>query len=93
VDVSVPFSVATLGGKIQIPVVGGAIEQTIPEGTQSGHILRLRGKGVTSRNGQTGDLYINVSVEMPKKLTKEQKELFKKLNVSPQTTDDQEEED
>ncbi len=82
VDVSVPFSVAALGGKIQIPTVTGMIEQNIPDGTQSGHILRMRGKGVTSRNGQTGDLYINISVEIPKKLSKEQKALFKKLSES-----------
>jgi molecular chaperone DnaJ len=53
---------------------------TIPEGTQPGATLRLKGKGVKSLRGNTyGDEYVTVKVKVPTKLTKQEKELYKKL--------------
>ena len=78
--VKVPVSVTTaaLGGKITIPLIDETMEYTIPEGTQSGKIFVIRGKGIKSSRG-TGDLIVTVVVEIPTKLTKEQKKLFEQL--------------
>lgn len=80
--VSVPISLDTaiLGGKVKIPLIDDTLEYTIPEGTQSGKIFFVRGKGIKTSRG-TGDLYIEIVVEIPTKLSKSQKkaiEEFKK---------------
>jgi molecular chaperone DnaJ len=76
-----PISIATaaLGGKIDIPVIAGGKEEIrIPEGTQTEHRFRLRGKGMPSLRGHSfGDLYVEVRVETPTKLSKKQKELLR----------------
>jgi molecular chaperone DnaJ len=76
----VSFVTATLGGQIEAPTCdGGKAKITIPEGTQTGRQFRLRGKGmpVMRGGGMAGDLYIEVSVETPVKLSKKQKELLR----------------
>ena len=78
VEVPISFKTAALGGKIQIPLIDDTMEYTIPEGTQSGKVFFVRGKGIRSSRG-TGDLYIVVTVEVPTKLNKEQKKLFEEL--------------
>ncbi|SNZ19930.1 molecular chaperone DnaJ [Cohaesibacter gelatinilyticus] len=76
----VPISMTTaiLGGSFEVPVVGGGKTRVkVPEGTQSGKQFRLRGKGMpVLRSAQHGDMYIQVDVETPRKLTKRQKELI-----------------
>ena len=64
-----------LGGSIEVPTLdGGRAKVAIPEGTQSGRQCRLKGKGMpVLRSGQRGDLYIEVAVETPVKLSKRQK--------------------
>lgn len=79
VELPVPFITATIGGTIEVPSLDGTFSQKIPEGTQSGTMLRIRGKGIKLRNGQIGDLYLNVVVEVPKNLTKSQKKIFDEL--------------
>lgn len=78
--VNVPISVATaaLGGTVKVPLIDDIMEYTIPEGTQSGKIFFVRGKGIKTNRG-TGDLYIEVTVEIPTKLTKAQKQAFTDL--------------
>jgi molecular chaperone DnaJ len=73
---------ASLGGVIEVPTVeGGRARVTVPEGTQSGHQFRLKGKGMSvMRATSRGDMYIRVQVETPVKLTKRQKELLKKFD-------------
>ncbi|MCL2540570.1 MAG: molecular chaperone DnaJ [Firmicutes bacterium] len=80
-DLPVPFTTAMLGGKIKIPSLDGKLELTIPENTQTGTILRLRGKGIKHLNKSStyGDMYVNVIVELPKHLDKKGKEAFSKL--------------
>ncbi len=78
VEVPISFKTAALGGKVKIPLIDDTIDYTIPEGTQSGKVFFVRGKGIRSSRG-TGDLYIVVTVEVPSKLTKEQKKLFEQL--------------
>ncbi len=72
VSVPVSFKTAALGGKVKIPLIDEVMEYTIPEGTQSGKIFFVRGKGIKGSRG-SGDLYIEVIVEVPSKLNKEQK--------------------
>ena len=72
VDLPISFRTAALGGKVMVPGLDDAFEYTIPEGTQSGTTFTVRGKGIKNKNG-TGNLYLTVFVEVPTKLTKEQK--------------------
>ena len=79
-DLYISFSEAALGTSTEIETVTGKVRIKIEPGTQSGKILRLRGKGVRSINGYgTGDLLVHVNVWTPKELTKEQKEFFEKM--------------
>lgn len=76
----VSFVTAALGGSIEVPTCdGGRAKISIPEGTQSGRQFRVRGKGmpVLRGGGMSGDLYIEVAVETPAKLSKKQKELLR----------------
>src|SRR5712671_4615964 len=83
----VPISMvqAALGGEFEVPTIEGAKTRVkVPEGTQSGRRFRLHGKGMpVLRSRQTGDMYVQVMVETPQKLTKRQRELlneFEKLS-------------
>jgi molecular chaperone DnaJ len=80
--VPIKFTTAALGGAIEVPTIDGTqVKVTIPEGTQSGHQFRLKGKGMTvMRAPGRGDMFIQVSVETPVKLTKRQKELLSEFD-------------
>ena len=76
-DVTVSFTQAALGGEIDVPTLNGMIKHNMPEGTQPGTVIRLRGQGIQNLRGAgKGDLYIKVNVEIPRKLTDKQKELL-----------------
>ena len=78
VRVPITFSQAVLGDEIEVPTVDGRVQQRIPEGTQSGTRFRLRGQGIQYLNGRgRGDQYVIVDVEIPKKLTKAQRDALK----------------
>jgi molecular chaperone DnaJ len=70
------FVTAALGGKVEVNTLGGAISLKIPEGTQTGRKFRLKGKGVTDRKGNTGDLIVQLIIETPLNLSDRQKELL-----------------
>lgn len=72
VDLPVPFETAALGGTVKVPDLDDAFDYTVPEGTQSGTTFTVRGKGLKTRSG-TGNLYLRVFVEVPTKLSREQK--------------------
>ena len=74
----VPMTTAALGGEIEIPTIdGGRAKVKIPEGSQSGRRMRLRGKGMSVlRSNQRGDMYVELSVETPSKLSKRQREIL-----------------
>ena len=76
--VPIPMTRATLGGSIEVPTLGGGrAKVTIPGGTQSGHQFRLKGKGMPMvRGARSGDMYIQITVETPVNLTKQQKALL-----------------
>ncbi len=79
VDLPIPFLTAALGGTVKVPDLDDAFDYTIPEGTQSGTTFTIRGKGIKSRAG-TGNLYLCVFVEVPTKLSKEQKRVLEEAN-------------
>ena len=73
--VPVKFSVAALGGKIVVPKLRGRANLTVPAGTQGGTIFRLRGEGMPHLRGSgAGDLLVRVDIDVPKKMTDEQKQ-------------------
>lgn len=80
--VPLPMIKAALGDKIDVPTIeGGKATITVPEGTQSGQTLRLKGKGMTAlRTSSRGDLLIEISVETPQNLTRKQKELLREFD-------------
>jgi len=82
-EVPIGITTAALGGKVQIPTLGGRAEIELPEGTQSGKQFRLRGKGIKGiRSSYPGDLYCHIVVETPVKLTEHQRKLLKELDES-----------
>ena len=71
---------AMLGCEVEIPCLDGKYKVKVEPGTQSGTVVRLRGKGLPSVNSYgTGDLYVKIAVWIPKKLTKEEKALFESM--------------
>jgi molecular chaperone DnaJ len=82
--VPVSFAVAANGGTVEVPTISGKTKLNIPAGTQHGQILRLKGKGAPSlRRGMgRGDLHIQIIVETPVNLSKEQRELLEKFAAS-----------
>ena len=82
-EVPIPFTAAVLGGVVEVPTITGKAKMRVPAGTQSGTVLRLKGKGVPSlRGGARGDLHIRVVVETPVALSKEQLETLTKFSDS-----------
>lgn len=86
----IDVATATLGDKIEIPTIEKRVKISIEPGTQSGKILRLRGKGLPSVNGYgRGDLLVNINVFTPKQFSKEDAELLEKLRQSPNFVPDE----
>jgi curved DNA-binding protein len=79
----VPVSVTTgvLGGEAQVPTITGSVRLKIPEGTQNGQVFRLKGHGMpqVGRPDDRGDLYATVEVQLPRTLTKEQRQHYEAL--------------
>jgi len=91
-QVPVSFVQAALGDEIEVPTLGGKVTLKVPAGTQTGKILRLRGKGVpTLRSSVRGDQLLHIFAEVPSKLSKRQRELLEEFageageEVSPVT--------
>lgn len=82
---TIPLSIvqAALGTELQVPGLNGEEKLKIPEGTQSGAVFRIKGKGLADpRGGGKGDLYYHVRVLTPTKLTREQRKLLEQLGAS-----------
>jgi molecular chaperone DnaJ len=77
--IPVSLSQATLGTSIKVPTLSGEEDLEIPEGTQSGQIFRKKSKGLPNPHGGRGDLYVSVRVEIPAKVTREQRRLLEQL--------------
>ena len=79
-DIPITFSQAVLGDEITVPTIDGKVKYTVPEGTQSGTVFRLRNKGIQYVNGRgRGDQYVKVNIEVPRNLTGKQKEALRKF--------------
>ena len=82
---TIPLSIAqaTLGTELQVPGLSGEERLKVPEGTQSGAVFRVKGKGLPDpHGGGRGDLYYHVRVITPTKLTKEQRKLLEQLDAT-----------
>jgi len=82
---TIPLSIAqaTLGTELQVPGLNGEEKLKIPEGTQSGAVFRIKGKGLADpRGGGKGDLYYHVRVMTPTKLTRDQRKLIEQLGAT-----------
>jgi molecular chaperone DnaJ len=82
---TIPLSIAqaTLGAELQVPGLNGEEKLKIPEGTQSGAVFRIKGKGLADpRGGGKGDLYYHVRVMTPTKLTRDQRKLIEQLGAT-----------
>jgi molecular chaperone DnaJ len=76
-DLKLSFVAAILGGKIEVPTLKGTTVVKIPEGTQHGKVLRLKGLGAPDiKHKQPGDQLVRVNIQLPTKLTPRQKELL-----------------
>ncbi len=76
------FSTAALGGSIAVATLEGTADLKIPAGTQSGTVIRLRGKGIVDpRSGALGDQYVQIVVKTPEKLSREQKKLLEDADL------------
>ncbi|XBC42422.1 MAG: molecular chaperone DnaJ [Buchnera aphidicola (Meitanaphis elongallis)] len=82
-EVPINFSMAALGGEIEVPTLDGKVKLKIPEETQSGRLFRIKEKGVKSiRNRKKGDLLCKIIVETPVNLNEQQKYLLYQLGES-----------
>ena len=79
-ELPISFVQAALGDQVEVPTLDGNVKYTIPEGTQTGTVFRLRGKGIPSLRGLgRGDEFVTVTVQTPTGMTKEQKEKLREF--------------
>ena len=89
IDTHISMAKAALGTEITVPTVDGNVKYTVPAGTQSGTMFRLKGKGIQRVNSSgKGDQYVKVIVDIPKNLNKKQKEaLYEFMRASGEEPD------
>lgn len=80
-EAPITFTQAVLGAELEIPTIDGKVKYSIPEGTQTGTVFRLKGKGIPVLNGRgRGDQYVTVTIETPRNLNREQKDALRKFS-------------
>ena len=80
-EAPITFTQAVLGAELEIPTIDGKVKYSIPEGTQTSTVFRLKGKGIPVLNGRgRGDQYVTVVIETPRSLNKEQKEALRRFS-------------
>ena len=80
-EAPITFAQAVLGAELEIPTIDGKVKYSIPEGTQTGTVFRLKGKGIPVLNGRgRGDQYVTVTIETPRNLNKEQMEALRRFS-------------
>ena len=82
VDLPISFKIAALGGVVKVPTIDDTFDFTVPEGTQNGQTFTLRGRGIKSARGVTGNLIVRVFIEIPSKLSREQRKAIENLDDS-----------
>jgi molecular chaperone DnaJ len=78
-ELPVTFVEATLGAEVKVPTLNGAVTLKIPAGTTNGRTFRIRGKGAPKPKGGVGDLLVTVQVDVPSKVSKDERELLTRL--------------
>ncbi|HEY3883802.1 MAG TPA: DnaJ C-terminal domain-containing protein [Vicinamibacterales bacterium] len=88
--VQVPVATAVLGGEAQVPTIAGSLRLKVPETTQPGQIFRLKGHGMplTSKPDAHGDLYATIDVQLPRSLTKDQRQTWEQIRKLTETGPD-----
>lgn len=87
-EIPITYTQAALGDEITVPTIDGNVKYNIAEGTQTGTVFRLKGKGVKKlRRTDRGDQYVKVNIEVPKNLTKKQKDILKDFAKSMEEND------
>lgn len=82
-DIPITFTQAALGDEITVPTIDGKVKYSVPKGTQTGTVFRLRDRGVQRCQQQgRGDHYVRLTVEVPKNLTKEQERLLREFDAA-----------
>lgn len=79
-ETDIPFSTAVIGGVVEVPTMWGDSKIKVKKGTDGGTLFRMKGKGVHTEDGRTGDQLVRVSINIPQKLTKDQKEFMAKFD-------------
>lgn len=82
-DLSIPVTIAALGGEVDVPTMEGNVRMKIPAGTQGGRVFRLRGRGLPLSGGSSdrGDQLVKVFLTLPEKLTAEEEALYQQLSA------------
>jgi molecular chaperone DnaJ len=80
IEVPVSISTAVLGGKLKVPTLSGEKELEVEAGTSSGTVLRIRGAGIKHLDGGVGDQLVRIVIHVPKRLSRDEKNLLKKLD-------------
>jgi len=88
VKVALPSTTAVLGGEAQVPTITGSVRLKVPDTTQPGQIFRLKGHGMphVGKPDTKGDLYANIDIQLPRSLTKEQREAWEAVKKSESRT-------
>jgi molecular chaperone DnaJ len=82
----VTYPEATLGGKIEVPTLDGSVTVKVPPGTTTGRVLRVKGRGAPRPGGGKGDLLVQVEIQVPRRLTKKEKEALEAFAETHQAT-------
>ncbi len=78
-ETDIPFSIATIGGEVEVPTMWGNSKIKVKRGTEGGTMFRMKGKGVHSQDSRSGDQLVRVNIKIPRKLNKQQKEYLGKF--------------
>lgn len=88
-EVPIDFTVAALGGIVEVPTLDGNSKLRVPEGTQSGAVMRLKGKGFPAlRGGGRGDQRVKILIDVPRHLSRQQRELLEAFAASMASEED-----
>ena len=79
-EYDIPFPLAVTGGEIEVPTMHGTSKMKVKKGTKGGTLFRMKGKGVHTSDGRKGDQLVRVQIQIPQKLSKEQKEYLSKYD-------------
>src|SRR5205823_4731282 len=83
-ELPVTYPEAALGANVEVPTLNGAVTLKIPAGTPAGKTFRIRGKGAPKPKGGHGDLLVTVRVDVPTKLSREERRLLEELQAAQQ---------